>query len=62
MQPTKFDQSKSVISTTSKLEIKSVTSDMAGKYSCEVSNLGGTDQSGKGCLTVSKSKLCNGLP
>ena len=39
---------------TSNLQIKVATPDMSGNYSCEVSNLGGTVQSEKGCLTVSK--------
>ena len=48
LQPTKIDQ------TTSKLEIKTATPNMDGKYSCVVSNLGGTDQSGEMLLTVGK--------
>ena len=52
MQSAKFDLRKDV--TTSKLEIKSTTCTMAGKYSCELSNLGGSAQSVIVYLTVSK--------
>ena len=43
--------------TTSKLEIKTATSSMAGKYSCKINNPGGTVSSESGSLTVSKSIL-----
>lgn len=52
IQHSKDDQNEDV--STSKLEIKTATSDMAGKYSCKISNLGGTVSSKEVSLSISE--------